>query len=126
MGQSRGLYRVLLGNPEGKRPLGRPRDEDFFSCSVVLLPGSVRSSSSSAWEERSASCITGAVIASTLESASATMFSWPDIWRMSVVNWEMKSRCFNWRCEHLSLFLWKAKINDLCCVGMVKCRASSM
>ena len=25
MGESRGLYRVLVGNPEGKRPLGRPR-----------------------------------------------------------------------------------------------------
>jgi hypothetical protein len=25
MGESRGLYRVLVGKPEGKRPLGRPR-----------------------------------------------------------------------------------------------------
>ena len=25
MGKSRGVYRVLLGKPEGKRPLGRPR-----------------------------------------------------------------------------------------------------
>ena len=25
MGQGRGLYRVLVGKPEGKRPLGRPR-----------------------------------------------------------------------------------------------------
>jgi hypothetical protein len=25
MGDSRGAYRVLLGIPEGKRPLGRPR-----------------------------------------------------------------------------------------------------
>ena len=25
MGESRGVYRVLVGNPEGKRPLGRPR-----------------------------------------------------------------------------------------------------
>jgi len=25
MGEERGLYRVLLGKPEGKRPLGRPR-----------------------------------------------------------------------------------------------------
>jgi len=25
MGQGRGVYRVLLGKPEGKRPLGRPR-----------------------------------------------------------------------------------------------------
>jgi len=25
MGERRGLYRILMGNPEGKRPLGRPR-----------------------------------------------------------------------------------------------------
>jgi len=25
MGERRGLYRVLVGKPEGKRPLGRPK-----------------------------------------------------------------------------------------------------
>jgi hypothetical protein len=25
MGKGRGVYRVLVGRPEGKRPLGRPR-----------------------------------------------------------------------------------------------------
>jgi hypothetical protein len=25
MGEKRNLYRILVGNPEGKRPLGRPR-----------------------------------------------------------------------------------------------------
>ena len=32
MGEGRGVYRVLVGKPEGKRPLGRPRRrwEDFF------------------------------------------------------------------------------------------------
>jgi hypothetical protein len=25
IGEGRGVYRVLVGNPEGKRPLGRPR-----------------------------------------------------------------------------------------------------
>jgi hypothetical protein len=25
MGEQRGVYRVLVGKPEGKRPLGRPR-----------------------------------------------------------------------------------------------------
>jgi hypothetical protein len=31
MGEGRGVYRVLVGKPEGKRPLGRPRHrwEDF-------------------------------------------------------------------------------------------------
>jgi hypothetical protein len=26
MGERRGIYSVLVGKPEGKRPLGRPRD----------------------------------------------------------------------------------------------------
>jgi len=26
MGEERGVYRVLMGKPEGKRPLGRPRN----------------------------------------------------------------------------------------------------
>jgi hypothetical protein len=26
MGEERGVHRVLVGKPEGKRPLGRPRD----------------------------------------------------------------------------------------------------
>jgi len=32
MGEKRGTYRVLVGKPEGKRPLGRPRRgwEDNF------------------------------------------------------------------------------------------------
>jgi hypothetical protein len=25
MGEGRGFYRILVGRPEGKRPLGRPR-----------------------------------------------------------------------------------------------------
>ena len=25
MGEGRGMYRILVGKPEGKRPLGRPR-----------------------------------------------------------------------------------------------------
>ena len=25
MGESRGVYRIVVGKPEGKRPLGRPR-----------------------------------------------------------------------------------------------------
>jgi hypothetical protein len=25
MGEGRGVYRIFVGNPEGKRPLGRPR-----------------------------------------------------------------------------------------------------
>jgi hypothetical protein len=32
MGKGRGVYKVLVGKPEGKRPLGRPRhrwEDDF-------------------------------------------------------------------------------------------------
>ena len=37
MGARRGLYRVLVGKPEGKRPLGRPwrRYEDNFKMDVL-------------------------------------------------------------------------------------------
>ena len=36
MGARRGLYRVLVGKPEGKRPLGRPRRryEDNFKMDL--------------------------------------------------------------------------------------------
>jgi len=35
IGKRRGLYRVLVGKPEGKRPLGRPRHrwEDYYNGS---------------------------------------------------------------------------------------------
>jgi len=36
MGERRGVYRVLVGKPEGKRPLGRPRCrwEDNFKIDL--------------------------------------------------------------------------------------------
>ena len=36
MGESRGAYRVLVGKPEGKRPLGRPRQgwEDIITMDL--------------------------------------------------------------------------------------------
>jgi len=41
MGERRGVYRVLVGNPEGKGPLGRPRRRwednikmDLYRCTV--------------------------------------------------------------------------------------------
>ena len=61
-------------------------DEDFLSCNALLLTKTVRSWSSSAWDAAFASCVIGAVISSTRESVSATMFSWPDICRMLDVN----------------------------------------
>ena len=42
MGQGRGLYRVLVGKPEEKRPLGRPRRrwEDNIKMDLQEVGGS--------------------------------------------------------------------------------------
>ena len=42
MGQGRGVYRVLVGKPEGKRPLGRPRRrwEDNIKMGLQEVEGS--------------------------------------------------------------------------------------
>jgi len=36
MGEGRGVYKVLVGQPEGKRPLGRPRNrwEDIITMDL--------------------------------------------------------------------------------------------
>jgi len=41
MGQGRGVYRVLVGKPEGKRPLGRPicRWEDDIKMDLQEVGG---------------------------------------------------------------------------------------
>jgi hypothetical protein len=36
MGEERGVYRVLVGKPEGKRPLGRPRPRWVDNISMDL------------------------------------------------------------------------------------------
>ena len=36
MGEGRRVYRVLMGNPEGKRPLGRPRRRWEFNIKMDL------------------------------------------------------------------------------------------
>jgi len=36
MGERRGLYRVLVGKPEGKRPLGRPRRRWDYNIKMDL------------------------------------------------------------------------------------------
>jgi len=43
MGQGRGVYRVLVGNPEGKRPLGRLRRrwEDNIKMDLQEVEGVV-------------------------------------------------------------------------------------
>ena len=42
MGEGRGVHRVLLGKPEGKRPLGRPRRrwEDNIKMDLREVGGS--------------------------------------------------------------------------------------
>jgi hypothetical protein len=41
MGEERGVHRVLVGKPEGKRPLGRPRRrwEDYIKMDVEEVGG---------------------------------------------------------------------------------------
>jgi hypothetical protein len=36
MGEMRGLYRVLVGKPEGKRPPGRPRHRCEYNIKMKL------------------------------------------------------------------------------------------
>ena len=36
MGEERGVYRVLVGKPEGKRPLGRPRRRWVYNIRTDL------------------------------------------------------------------------------------------
>jgi len=36
MGERRGVYRVLVGKPEGKRPLGRPRSRWEYNIKMDL------------------------------------------------------------------------------------------
>jgi hypothetical protein len=36
MGEGRGVYRVLVGRPEGKRPLGRPKRRWMNNIKVDL------------------------------------------------------------------------------------------
>ena len=44
MGEERGVYRVLVGKPEGRRPLGRPKRRwvdirtDLQACNGADLP----------------------------------------------------------------------------------------
>jgi len=41
MGEGRGVHRVLVGKPEGKRPLGRPRRrwEDYIKMDLRKVGG---------------------------------------------------------------------------------------
>jgi hypothetical protein len=36
MGEKRNEYRILVGKPDGKRPLGRPRRRQVYTIKMVL------------------------------------------------------------------------------------------
>jgi hypothetical protein len=37
MGEKRNVYRILVGKPEGRRPLGRPRRRWIYNIKIELL-----------------------------------------------------------------------------------------
>jgi hypothetical protein len=37
IGEGRGVYRVLVGRPEGKRPMGRPRRRWEYNIKMDLM-----------------------------------------------------------------------------------------
>jgi hypothetical protein len=41
MGEKRNVYRLLVGKPAGKRPLGRPRRREMDLLEIVLWTGLV-------------------------------------------------------------------------------------
>jgi hypothetical protein len=43
MGENRSVYRVLMGNPEGQRPLGRPRRRCEDNIKMDLTGSGMRS-----------------------------------------------------------------------------------
>jgi hypothetical protein len=49
MEESRSVYRVLVGKPEGKRPLGRPRRRWRDNIKMDLRMWNVRARTGSVW-----------------------------------------------------------------------------
>jgi len=49
MGKSEGVYRVLVGKPEGKRPLGRPRRRGRIILRWIFRKWNVRAWTGSMW-----------------------------------------------------------------------------
>jgi len=49
VGEERGVYRVLVGKPEGKRPLGRPRSRWVDSIGMDLQKWDVGVWTGSSW-----------------------------------------------------------------------------
>jgi hypothetical protein len=49
MGERRGVYRILVGKPEGKRPLGRPRHRWEDNIKMDLQEVGCRGTIGSSW-----------------------------------------------------------------------------
>jgi hypothetical protein len=49
MGERRGVYRVLMGKPEGKRTLGRPRRRLEYNIKMDLQEVGCRTWTGSSW-----------------------------------------------------------------------------
>jgi len=49
MGETRGAYRVLVGKPEGKGPIGRPRHEQEDNIKMDLRKWDVGAWTGSSW-----------------------------------------------------------------------------
>jgi hypothetical protein len=49
MGESRGVYRVFVGKPEGKRPLGRPRLDGRIILRWIFRKWDVGAWTGSSW-----------------------------------------------------------------------------
>ena len=49
MGERRGVHRVLLGKPEGKRPLGRPRHDGMIILRRFFRTWDVRVGTGLSW-----------------------------------------------------------------------------
>ena len=49
MGERRGVYRVLVGKPEGKRPLGRPRRRWEIILNWIIRKWDVGALTGSLW-----------------------------------------------------------------------------
>jgi hypothetical protein len=48
-GEKRGIYRVLMGKPEGKRPLGRPRHREGIILRWIFRKWDVGAWTGSIW-----------------------------------------------------------------------------
>jgi hypothetical protein len=71
MGEERKVYKVLVGKPEGKRPLGRPRHR--WEDGVRLATGCGLDSTGSVWGPVASCCECGDVPSGSCATAVRSM-----------------------------------------------------